>query len=177
MRSKVAEYFKSGFRATGLRPTNHEEVLKRIPGGIHAGEVGWVLNSLIDVIKEHRGTEAKRKCKRRKSRACNWCVSQRWRSWKFWETFAISNNNRWRTSSLNQVFSNSPPGRALEEERATLLTAAFVGLVEKTTRVESIGFSARNVMHGFVDPVIKIVKQHPFLCATNVMIRKNVNHL
>ncbi|KAI4460652.1 hypothetical protein MML48_5g00008306 [Holotrichia oblita] len=53
----VAENLKSGFR--GL-----EEVLKRILGGINDAEVERVLdNSLIDLLKEHRGTgtEGKRK--------------------------------------------------------------------------------------------------------------------
>ncbi|KAI4457229.1 hypothetical protein MML48_8g00015426 [Holotrichia oblita] len=54
-----------GFRATGLHPANSEEVLKRIPDGINDAEVERVLdNSLIDLLKEHRGTGTERKRKR-----------------------------------------------------------------------------------------------------------------
>lgn len=63
----VAENLKSGFRATGLHPANPGEVLKRIPGGVEDADVERVLdNSLIDLLKEHRGTGAEKKRKRGK---------------------------------------------------------------------------------------------------------------
>lgn len=49
-----------------------------------------------------------------------------------------------------------------------MLSAELTG---KITEAQVIGFNARNVKHGFVDPVIKIAKTH-FSCASDAMIQK-----
>lgn len=64
---KVSQNLKSGFRATGLHPANPDEVLKRIPDGVQDAEVERILDSsLIDLLKEHRGTGAEKRRKRGK---------------------------------------------------------------------------------------------------------------
>ncbi|KAK9738533.1 hypothetical protein QE152_g9755 [Popillia japonica] len=67
----ITENLKSGFRGTGLHPYLQElyEVLKRILGGLETDSVvsaRTLDDSLIELLKEHRGTGEKPKPKRGK---------------------------------------------------------------------------------------------------------------
>lgn len=65
----VSKNLVSGFKATGLHPPNPTEVLKRIPDGLDGDseEIGRKLDeSLVQLLKEHRGSCEKKTRKRGK---------------------------------------------------------------------------------------------------------------